>query len=182
MAEASEPPLVKLICGMISARKELFGVTIEHLAERFGPVDLTSEIMDFDFTRYYDEEMGSPLYRQFVAFERLVSPDALVDAKCFTNELERELADKAAGELQRAINLDPGYVESSKLVLGSMKNFAHRVYLGRGVYADLTLLAHKNKWEPLGWTFPDYASPRYHSFLTEVRNRLLEQNMQESPS
>ncbi len=182
VAEVSEPAMVKLICGMISAREELFDLAVERLAQSFGRVDLTSQIMDFDFTHYYDDQMGCPLYRKFVAFERLVAPDFLVDAKHQTNALEREFAGEAGGVPQRPINLDVGYVEPSKLVLGSMKNFSHRIYLSRGVYAEITLLAHKDRWEALGWTFPDYASGRYHAFLTSVKERLKEQSLRESPT
>ena len=53
-----------------------------------------------------------------------------------------------------------------------MKNFSHRIYLGRGVYGEVTLMFRKGRWEALPWTFPDYASCRYDSFLTEVRGRL----------
>lgn len=204
MAEASKPPTVKLICGMISARKELFDEALARLTAALGGVELVSEIMDFDFTQYYDEEMGRPLFRRFIAFERPVSPEVLVEAKLTTNEIEREFAarmgrlspgDPAVEQLarlagkefpppapRRPINLDPGYVDSPKLVLASMKNFAHRLYLGRSVYGEVTLMYHKGRWDPFPWTFPDYASGRYHPFLTAVRQRLREQqNEQEAP-
>jgi len=73
------------------------------------------------------------------------------------------------------VNLDAGYVDSPKLVLASMKNFAHRVYLGRGVYAEVTLLRRRGQWTPLEWTFPDYASSRYWPYLERVHSRLREQ-------
>ncbi|MCP4534749.1 MAG: DUF4416 family protein, partial [Delftia sp.] len=72
----------------------------------------------------------------------------------------------------RPINLDVGYVEPSKLVLASMKNFSHRIYLRDGVYAEVTLMFRKGLWEPLGWTFPDYRSGRYDAFLTAARDSL----------
>jgi len=175
MAGANEPVPVKLICGMISARQELFDVAAGKLAETFGPADIVSEVMDFDFTHYYDGQMGSPLYRRFLAFERLVSPEELVDAKHRTNELEADFAAQAGGEPPRPINLDPGYVEASKLVLASMKNFSHRIYLGRRVYGEITLMYRRGAWGGLEWTFPDYASGRYHAFLTAVRSRLAQQ-------
>lgn len=74
--------------------------------------------------------------------------------------------------VSRPINLDVGYVDESKLILASMKNFSHRIYLSQGVYAELTLMYHKGRWDALGWTFPDYASGRYHNFLTQARDRL----------
>ena len=180
MADPAPPPLVKLLCGMISASSELFDDAAEGMTRTFGPVELAGEVMDFEFTHYYDAEMGSPLKRRLVAFRDCVAPDAIVEAKHATNALEAEFARRAGGRPPRPINLDPGYLEASKLVLASMKNFSHRIYLGRGVYAEVTLMYHKGRWEALPWTFPDYASGRYDPFLTRVRSRYREQLREES--
>lgn len=203
MAQASKPPAVKLICGMISSYKELFDSAAAELSAVLGEIEFASSIMDFDFTQYYAQEMGSPLFRRFVAFAQPCNPEVLVEAKLATNRIEREFAARmarlspgapAAVELARLagkelpvpapirpINLDPGYIEASKLVLASMKNFSHRLYLGRGVYGEVTLMYHKTGWDAFAWTFPDYASGRYHEFLTTVRERLREQTQQELP-
>ena len=178
MAQASQPPLVKMICGMISADKALFDEALTPLTNLLGPVDLVSDVMDFDFTHYYDQEMGHPLLRRFVSFERLITPDILIEAKLATNAIEEDFAARHGRQSgqparpERPINLDPGYIALSKLVLASMKNFSHRIYLGRGVFAEVTLMYHKNRWDALAWTFPDYAAEQYHSFLTAVRERL----------
>ena len=178
MAQPALPRPVKLICGMITSRRELFDQAAGELTQAFGPLDLVSEIMDFDMTDYYNRQMGSPLYRRFVSFSRPMQPDALVDAKLKTNDIESLFADRAsrlAGGTAgppRPINLDPGYITPAKLILASMKDFSHRIYLARGVYAEVTLMYHKGRWEPLGWTFPDYASGRYDAFLTEARSRI----------
>jgi len=157
---------------MISGDRRLFGIAAEGLAKAFGLVDLTSQVIPFDFTDYYDKQMGGPLCRRFVSFQEPFDPGRIAEAKVFTNRLETELAALSAGGPPRPINLDPGYVAESKLVLASMKNFSHRIYLGQGVYAEITLLYRKGRWEPLGWTFPDYASGRYDAFLTAVRDAL----------
>ena len=176
MAQPTQPLPVKLICGMISSRRELFDEAVWALTQAFGPVDLVSEIMDFDLTDYYYEQMGRPLYRRFVSFTRLMGPDALAEVKLKTNQIEANFTERGAaaqGGPKRSINLDPGYIAPSKLVLASMKDFSHRIYLGRGVYGDLTLMYRKGKWERLEWTFPDYASGRYDAFLTEARSRIV---------
>ena len=72
----------------------------------------------------------------------------------------------------RAINLDPGYVTESKLVLASAKGLSHRIYLARGVFAEVTLNYTHSQWQSNPWTFPDYASGAYDAFLTEVRSIL----------
>lgn len=173
MAEPTDAPAVKLICGMISSRVEWLDAAGEELTRAFGAVDRASEAMDFDFTHYYDEEMGSRLHRRFVAFGDCVRPDALVEAKWTTNTVEGEFTARLGGRPPRPINLDAGYVEPSKLVLASMKNFSHRIYLGRGVYAEVTLMYRHGSWQPLDWTFPDYRSGRYDAFLTAARNLLI---------
>jgi hypothetical protein len=181
MAEPSKPPRVKLICGMISARRELFAQAQQALAGQFGPVDIASEVVDFDFTSYYDQEMGHPLYRQFVSFAQLVCPDVLAEAKLSTNAIETQFRNLGQPDSPpRPINLDIGYIEPAKLVLASMKNFSHRIYLGRSVFAEVTLMYHKAGWDALPWTFPDYASGRYSPFLSAARDKMREQIQQES--
>ena len=175
MAERGEAPMVKLICGMLSARAAVLDAAAEEMAKTFGPVDIISPAMDFDFTHYYDAQMGSPLQRRFVGFARPVRAHALVYAKQRTNEIEADFARRFAAELciRRPANLDVGYLEPSKLVLASMKNFSHRIYLDEGVYAEVTLLHSGGKWQSLPWTFPDFRSGRYDEFLSAARRLLV---------
>lgn len=180
MAQPTEPPAVKFICGMIAADVSLFEAAAGPLTTELGPIDIASDVMPFDLTDYYNEQMGSPLYRKFVAFESLACPDRLMAAKLRTNAIEAEIAAQAPGGPARPINLDPGYIAPAKLVLASMKDFAHRVYLGRGVYAEVALFYRHGRWHATEWTFPDYASGRYDVFLTEARGRLREQPAQEA--
>ena len=175
MATPGKPPPVKLICGMISARTDLFDEARARLEQAFGPVEAASDVFDFDLTHYYDEQMGSPLYRRFVCFAGVADPSTLAEAKLKTHAIEAELAARY-DFAPRPINLDVGYIEPAKLILASMKNFSHRVYLSGGVYAEVTLLYRKGGWEALEWTFPDFASGRYDAFLTGVRRRLRERS------
>ena len=157
-------------CGLISARTEWLDEAAGALTESFGQADIVSETWPFDLTDYYDAQMGRPLLRRFVSFAELVLPDALVEAKLCCGAIEADFARRHAGAGPvRPVNLDPGYVEPSKLVLASLKNFSHRIYLARGVYAELTLMYRKGAWQGLPWTFPDFASGRYDAFLTAAR-------------
>lgn len=93
----------------------------------------------------------------------------------------------AAGEwpVARPMNLDPGYIAPSKLVLASTKDYSHRIYLDDGVYGEVTLLFQQGAWRQFEWTYPDYRTPAYHEFFARVRSRLLEQRRamsQGSPS
>ena len=174
MTVESQPDKVKLICGMISADVDLFTEACEMMVGHFGPIDIFSEVIDFDFTEYYNRQMGSPLFRKFVSFERLISPDQLAAAKRVTNSIEGVFATRPGVEVSRPVNLDPGYIAPSKLVLASMKDFSHRIALDGGVFGEITLL-YKGNWQSLQWTFPDYGSRRYDRFLTDVRERLAKQ-------
>jgi len=137
------------------------------LVERFGPVDYETPPLAFDHTAYYDQELGTPLARRLLGFDRLVPLDGLVEIKLLTNEGERE---QARPDGSRRVNLDPGLITLERLILASGKNFTHRVYLGRGVWADLTLIYNrKTGWVALPWTFPDYADPGMKRRLTELR-------------
>ena len=67
------------------------------------------------------------------------------------------------------MNLDPGYLLYERFVLATGKNFSHRIYIGRGIYADLTLVYQKGAYRSLPWTYPDYAADTMRAFLTTVR-------------
>jgi hypothetical protein len=77
--------------------------------------------------------------------------------------------------LPRPVNLDPGFIEPSKLVLATTKNYSHRIYIGHKMFAEVTLIYEKNDWRHFDYTYPDYRQTCYHDFFTKVRTRLLEQ-------
>lgn len=169
MAEIFQPQSVKLICAIIARDEDYAARAVTELENLCGPADVVSESFSFDQTDYYEPEMGKNLLRKFLAFERLIDASELAGIKRATNDIEKKLAVCAA--VQRPVNLDPGYVALSKLVLASMKDFSHRIYLGGGVYGEITLM-YRSGWRMLEWTFPDFASGRYFDFLTRTRNKL----------
>ncbi len=159
---------MKLIVGIISARDDDTPVLFE-LEKRFGSIDLKSKIIPFDFTDYYSEEMGENLKRYWLDFERLISPEMITEIKLKTNKLEKKFS-RGTG---RTVNIDPGYLAPSKLVLPSTKDFSHRIYLNEGIYAEITLQFAKNKFQFLPWTYPDYKSGTFMDFIMGVREKLL---------
>lgn len=176
MAQARPPKRVKLFVGMLSGDPGLLDRATRHVACTLGPTDLISDTWDFDFTDYYAAEMGEGLKRRFVCLAELVHPDRLVEFKRLGNDLETRIREECAAEANhRPVNLDPGYVTMSSLVLASMKDYAHRIYLGRGVYAEVTLLFERGRWSTLPWTYPDYATENYQAFFSDVRERLRSQ-------
>ena len=140
---------------------------------KFGECDLESPTWPFTHTKYYAEETGSTIVKKFVTIEKLISPDKLADIKLKTNKMEAKLARINAG-FSRPVNLDPGYIEPSKLVLASTKNFSHRIYIGKKIWAEVTLIYSK-KWITFDYTFPDHKEDRYHGFFSQVRGKIVEQ-------
>lgn len=175
MGAIRPPRPVNLICGFISNDVDLIARAIRLLSEHVGPTDEVSEIWPFDFTDYYEAEMGENLQRQFASFARLIDPVEMAAIKILTNQIEARLCDDLALPTdRRVVNLDPGYITTAKLVLATTKDFGHRVYLRDGIYAESTLHYIGNRWEPWPWTYPDYAGPRYHPFFERVRERFKE--------
>ena len=169
----SEP--VKLIIGILAADAGCLTAAGDRITSEFGPADLISDIWPFTQTDYYADQAGEHILRQFVTIEKLIDPGELAAIKHKTNKMEQALAAQLDVGLPRPINLDPGYIEPSKLVLASTKNFSHRIYIGDNMYAEVTLTYSKRSWLDYRYTFADYKQGRYHDFFSKVRERLLEQ-------
>ncbi|MBD3380854.1 MAG: DUF4416 family protein [candidate division Zixibacteria bacterium] len=161
---------VKLICGLIYHEIDILREVTEVMIENFGSIDNESDVFDFDHTDYYQDEMGDKLTRKFVSFEKLIQPDRLAEMKTRANQIETQFARKNNGSRGRCVNIDPGYIELSKLVLASTKNFSHRIYLDRGIYGEVTLIRKGDSFIELPWTYPDYLNPVTLEFLENVRN------------
>jgi hypothetical protein len=173
------PPPAKLVCSLFSRDVELIHRAAGALVRIFGPLDWQSLMMPFDCTSYYEHEFGTGLQRQFVGFARAVNQGSLVDIKHAASKLEHEFGTGG----RRKVNIDPGILTAERLVLTTGKNFTHRVYLGRGVFADLTLIYQRNSFRPLPWTYPDYASPQMIAFWNTVRRSFLwERKMNDGPA
>lgn len=148
----------------------MINTAVKEMEAQFGPVDWVSEVLPFDRTRYYEKEMGWPLYRRFISFLRLIVPESIAAIKLITNGLEKRHLDNE----RRKINIDPGYVSLERLVLVTGKNYAHRVYLQEGIYADLTLIFHDGTFKPLSWTYPDYAEEKVIDLFNRLRSSYLQ--------
>lgn len=169
MSEPLPPTPAKLFIGLFTAEKILTPSVLNALINRFGPVDLVSPWLPFDFTAYYEKEMGTSLTRRIFSFKTLIQQPAIVDIKMATNGLEKKWSLNG----KRRINLDPGYLLPERLVLATGKNFSHRIYLDKGIYADLTLVYRKGAFQPLPWTYPGYRQPELQLFFTKVRSKYM---------
>ena len=160
-------PALLIISVLASKWKNFDPQLLNALQTDFGPLIYQSELIVFDQTDYYNQELGTPIFRRILGFKELVSQDRLVDIKLRTNEMEKEFS---LADGRRVFNLDPGILNQERLVLATGKNFSHRIYLGKGIWADLTLIFQKKKWQCLAWTFPDYATQEIQEELLRLRH------------
>jgi len=173
----SEPAL--RILAAFSRYPEALAWARQTAVAAWGPVALESQVFAFDQTDYYQATMGPALGKCFWAFETLYDPAEMVDTKLQTNDWEQQYAGLAGHEQPRPLNLDPGYLTNAKLILASTKDYAHRIYLSRGIYAEVTLQYQERAWRDHRWTFPDYKRADYQEFFTEARNYLRARQKQE---
>ena len=167
MSIPQAPKPAKLVIGLIMKDRALFEPLGVELSAGFGSVDMVSSWMPFDYTTYYEPEMGTPLYRRLLTYQKLINQDELPEIKLRTNRLEQSFSQNG----RRRVNIDPGYLLYERFVLASGKNFSHRIYIGGGIYADLTLIYQRGGFEKLPWTYPDYADQPMLAFLAQVRNK-----------
>ena len=161
-----------------------FGVSDEAIAmartraeNAFGAIIKESEYYYFDdYTHYYENEMGERLKKQFWIFENLAHPGDLAKIKRKTNaweeEIGAELLDAGKVKTSRPVNIDPGYIELSKLILATTKDCAHRIYLSDGIYAETTLMYVGQEWRSFPWSYADYCNTENQAFFSECRQYL----------
>src|SRR5579871_629234 len=83
---------VKFFVGVLVSDRKLLPEIEQRLSAVYGPIDHRSGIIPFDFTDYYEAEMGEIVDRAFFSFERLIEADQLPEIKRQTNRLEADLA------------------------------------------------------------------------------------------
>lgn len=168
------PLPVKLFIGMLSPEPDLFAQCARIISSKYGSIDFDTEIMPWTISDYYQEEMGNRLFRKFYFFKELIDQATLATVKNFTNQIEEQFSKKASSEAGRRINLDPGYVTEAKVVLASTKDFAHRIYIGKNIYAEVTL-RYSNKarsFSALEHTYFDFRMDSYISVFNQAREIL----------
>lgn len=174
MAQPKEFSPVKMICGVIYKEDALYEEAKRRLEAEWGRVDSESPAYPFDLTGYYEDEMGGELVRRFVSFEALVPPESLPAAKLGTIELE-SIIRQERGLAGRPVNIDPGYLTASAVVMATAKDFAHRIPLAKGIYAHLEFLFTRTGVRTLDWTYPDLRREPPQAYFRAVREIYLRQ-------
>jgi len=162
------PSRVKPFCAILLAPAMTQADVEDGLQQQFGGIDRRSEPFMFTQTAYYNREMGAELRRVYVTFDALINMADLIVMKHTTNRLEAKWS-TASGN--RRVNLDPGYLDLAKVVLATTKDHAHRLYLGAGIYAEITLRYSRKRFQAWEWTYPDYRLPITRAFFEHAREQ-----------
>jgi hypothetical protein len=156
---------VKLIAAILWRERDVLDAALLALEAVHGPIDHVSRDLPFTATSYYEREMGSSLVRRLISFERVIGAAAITDVRLGTGEIEA----RSSRDGRRRVNIDPGYLDLSKVVLASTKHLGHKIYLGRGVSADLVCRYERGRFRTFDWTFPDFASGAWEADLLAIR-------------
>ncbi|MBI4964337.1 MAG: DUF4416 family protein [Desulfomonile tiedjei] len=159
------PEPARLVLSILTPDKGIVDMAAPAIEQALGPVEEEIGPMNFEFTSYYDKEMGLGIRRWIWAFADLVDRADLAGIKSLTNEIEQSYT----VEGKRRFNLDPGLMSLGNFVLATGKDNAHRIYLGQGIFGDLTLIFQGGSYRPLEWTYPDYADSELVRVLNELR-------------
>lgn len=170
MGEAIEPYKVKLFLAIMYHTQEAREKALSKFFSRYGDPERGAVTLEVNkFTKYYDGEMGIGLKKDYIVMEKLIDRTTLPDIKEFTNQIEEDFSKNG----MRIVNLDPGYISRDKLVLASTKNFFQRVYLTKGIYAEITMHYRRGRFRYFSWTYPDYKNPDVIRILEKARAQLV---------
>lgn len=155
--------MAKLIIGIMYSNEKLLREIKEKLEKKFK--EIKDEISyDFNFTKYYEQEMGKNLKKNILAFKQGIKTKQLSEIKEYTNKLEDEY--KIEGK--RKINIDPGYLTKKELILASHKKSPYKIGLAENIYAHLTLKFKNNKCITTYRTYPDFKIEKLQEFLLKI--------------
>jgi hypothetical protein len=125
------------------------------------------------------------LRKQMALFADPYDPAELAADKLQSNRWERDWTEEltlSQDDSKRLINIDPGYLSMTKLVLASTKNREHRIYLRDGIYAEVTLAFRDQAWTSMPWTYADYQRPDVLEFLKLARRGFTSNLASRSPT
>lgn len=168
MSRPSAPEEAMLVMGVIMSDSKLFRQVYNDLEKKWGRGIYLSRWFDFSHTDYYNHEMGENLKRRLVLFRQSVNQEKTKEIKKIAWQLEK----KYSVHGRRIVNLDPGLLTSDKFILLTGKNYSHRIYLGEGVFADLTLVYRNGSFGDFDWTYGDYKDETLKDYLLKSRKYL----------
>jgi hypothetical protein len=165
MGIPKDPKPIKLFASLIFREEAVHHDALKMLGDEIGVIQEKKPPTAFSHTDYYEKETGKDLLRTFILFQELFPRESLPRIKLKTNEIELAFSENH----RRRVNIDPGYISLENVILATTKGYAHRIYIGSGIYADLTLTYNSGTYRPLEWTYPDYGEATTISVFNEWR-------------
>jgi hypothetical protein len=163
---APQPAIpVKFFIAVLFKDRRFLDEARGQFVRRWGAIDFEGADHEFDVTDYYHDEMGAPLYRRVLSFKNLAEPGLVVSMKLECNAIEERMS----GGGKRTVNCDAGYLDHNKVVLASAKEAGQKIYLDKGIYADLAGRYKDGAYRPFEWSFPDFKDGRYDEELIAIR-------------
>ena len=124
----------------------------KHLKKFYGNFIEESKTFIPPFSKYYHEEMGSPLFKKFVATNYLTQHInlSLIKKHCMFIE------DKFRINGKRTVNIDPILLDMEKVLVATTKYRGNRIQIDRDLYLEIELWYHNKEFKPFLWTYKDY--------------------------
>lgn len=168
MGKPEQPAPSLLFTGILFNDDNCLRVAKKTLIENYDNCVLETPPFPWDYSEYYKEELGANIKKTFIFFKKLIMPDQIIDIKLQTNQIEESFSENN----KRKINIDPGYLTLANVVLATTKNYSHRIYLGKGIYGEVTLIYKNNTYSPYIFTYQDYQDTRTIEVFLEARKYL----------
>ncbi|MBI5015098.1 MAG: DUF4416 family protein [Deltaproteobacteria bacterium] len=147
------------------SREIALAEVLDDVGATLAPPAAVSEELPFTQSAYYDREMGPGLRRAFGAVEGLWYPQRLPQLKLSANVLEH----RWRGPSGRRVNLDPGLLSLTQVVLASGKPAGHRLHLDQGIHGEIEYVYAGGGFRALPWTYPDFRAPSTLEFFNGLR-------------
>jgi hypothetical protein len=113
--------------------------------------------------------MGENLMRHFFSFGQPVRRGDLAEIKLTCSKIEQRFADRLDDFHFRTVKVDPGILTPDNLVMSFCEELNHRIYIGRGVFAEMALIYARGIFMRLPWTDPDYCHQEVIELVERVR-------------
>ena len=150
-----------LFMAVMYADEKVFEKAKAELVKNYGKIKAESSVYDFSFTDYYEPEMGAGLRKLFLVFEKEVSKEELADVKFFITDIEK----KYSKEGNRIINIDPGYLSSTELVLATFKEKSFKEKINDKVWVHKVLEFEGSNVKQFFHTFADSRDKKNQEFI-----------------
>ncbi|MEO0234205.1 MAG: DUF4416 family protein [candidate division WOR-3 bacterium] len=158
-----------LFCGLLYSDNGIRYKALSDIRDAFGEIKSFSKTLEFsEFSHYYDDEIGENVIREWISFEEPIGLESFFEKKKISIDIENRF--RIDGK--RKINIDPGVITLNNVQLLTTKNYSHRIYLGEGIYCEVTFIFTKDGIKYLDWTYPDYKSDVAREFFLGERSFL----------